>query len=471
MVDRAERVSHRLGQELPRLVDKHDIPGVSVAVLVDGQVVESAAGVLNRRTGVPATPDSLFMIQSITKMWTATLVMQLVDAGLVDLDFPVRRYLPEFCTADEMASAKITVRHLLTHTGGFEGDLWAPTTDGADALQRFVDDLVATAAQHARPGEFYSYCNSGYGVLGRLIEVLRGMPYPAAFRRFLSEPLGVDELAFCADEALAFRTAIGHARTSPDGGQQQPLKRWSVMPPSNPAAGNQLAMTARGLIALAGLHLGGGVTAAGARVLSAQNTQAMQVRQIDHPGVAEEVDGHGLGWFVSSRAGLIEHSGGSIGVGAKLQLVPERGVAIAMLTNSGDGSGPLTDELLDPLLHDLSGIEAAPKLLPPPVAAPIRNVRRYLGRYETRVALNEVTLDGEGRVWLAVSDQNEALDMATAAGVPASRHKYELRQLPGDTVMLMDQSGTPRQAAEFLGADATGRARFLHTGRAAPRTD
>jgi CubicO group peptidase (beta-lactamase class C family) len=78
--------------------------------------VEGTAGVVNLRTGVVVTPDSLFMIQSITKVWTATLVMQLVDDGLVELDVPVRAYLPGFRTADERGSAQITVRHLLTHT-------------------------------------------------------------------------------------------------------------------------------------------------------------------------------------------------------------------------------------------------------------------------------------------------------------------------------------------------------------------
>ena len=130
---RIEEVRRRLNAELPRLMTEHEVPGASVAVLVDGQTIEAAAGVVNLRTGVEATPGALFMIQSITKVWTATLVMQLVDEGLVELDVPVRVYLPGFRTDDDRASAEVTVRHLLTHTGGFEGDLWAATTSGEDA--------------------------------------------------------------------------------------------------------------------------------------------------------------------------------------------------------------------------------------------------------------------------------------------------------------------------------------------------
>jgi CubicO group peptidase (beta-lactamase class C family) len=204
--------------------------------------VEGTAGVVNLRTGVAVTPDSLFMIQSTTKVWTATLVMQLVDDGLVELDVPVRAYLPGFRTADERGSAQITVRHLLTHTGGFEGDIWAATTAGEDALQRFVEDLVIRAPQLARPGEMYSYCRAGYGVLGRLVEAQRETSYAAALRQQLAGPLGIEELAFCADEALAFRTAIGHARSSPDTSlsERRPPHRharpnggdprWSVVP-------------------------------------------------------------------------------------------------------------------------------------------------------------------------------------------------------------------------------------------------
>ncbi|HEY1914227.1 MAG TPA: serine hydrolase domain-containing protein [Streptosporangiaceae bacterium] len=111
--------------------------------------------------------------------------------GLIELDMPVRAYLPGFRTTDERASANTTARHLLAHTGGFEGDIWAPTTVGEDALQRFVEDLVSRAPQHAWPGRMYSYCSAGYGVLGRLVEVLRHMSYPQALRRYLAGPLDV----------------------------------------------------------------------------------------------------------------------------------------------------------------------------------------------------------------------------------------------------------------------------------------
>jgi CubicO group peptidase (beta-lactamase class C family) len=466
-VDRVEDVRRRLNEDLPSMVAAHDVPGVSVAVLVDGQVVEGTAGVVNRRTGVELTADSVFMIQSITKVWTATLVMQLVDDGLVELDVPVRAYLPAFRTIDDRASAHITVRHLLAHTGGFEGDIWAPTTAGEDALQRFVEDLVAVAPQQTPPGEMYSYCSAGYGVLGRLVEVLRKTSYPTALRRYLAAPLGIEEIAFCADEALAFRAAIGHVRTSP-GAELQPMQVWAVLPPSNPAAGNQLAMSARALIAFARMHLSDGLAPDGSRLLSPASVHAMRARQIDHPASIGGRSGQGLGWMLAKRSGVVEHGGDAPGVATVLQTVPTEGVAVAILTNGGEPR-PLVDNLLEPLLRDLAGIAPVPKLASPSADVRPAEPWRYVGHYQTRATRYEVTAD-DGRLWVTVSEQNEALTVAALAGVPGEAGRYELRQHDGDVFVLTDPSGAAVRAAEFLGADTTGRARFLHASRAAART-
>src|SRR3982750_2046248 len=109
-------VSEWIAQRLPALIEQYDVPGAAVAVLAGGEGVEHAAGVLSLSTGVEATTDSVFQIGSITKLWTSSLVMQLADEGRVDLEAPVRQYLPEFRIADESAAATITIRQLLSHT-------------------------------------------------------------------------------------------------------------------------------------------------------------------------------------------------------------------------------------------------------------------------------------------------------------------------------------------------------------------
>src|SRR5215831_18940708 len=101
-------INNWLQERLPALLAEHKVPGAAVGVWADGQVIEVAAGVLNKATGVEATVDSLFQVGSITKVWTTTLLMQLADEGALDLDAPVRRYLPDFGLADESAAAAIT---------------------------------------------------------------------------------------------------------------------------------------------------------------------------------------------------------------------------------------------------------------------------------------------------------------------------------------------------------------------------
>jgi CubicO group peptidase (beta-lactamase class C family) len=171
-----DEIKSWLQARLPALMAEHKVPGAVVAVAADGQVIDLAAGVLSKATGVEATVDSVFQIGSITKVWTATLVVQLVDEGKLDLDAPVRRYVPEFRLADETAAATITIRQLLSHTGGFEGDIFTDTGRGDDAVQRYLETL-AEVGQLFGPGERFSYNNAAFCVLGRVVEVLREKPF------------------------------------------------------------------------------------------------------------------------------------------------------------------------------------------------------------------------------------------------------------------------------------------------------
>lgn len=151
------------------LVAKYDVPGAQVAVLANGEIRDEAAGVLSLRTQVEATTDSVFKIGSITKIWTATLIQQLVDDGVLDLDRPVRGSLPGFRLSDPAATASLTARHLLTHTGGIDGNHFTDTGRNDDAIEKFVA-ILAEADQLLPPDTVFSYSNSGYVVLGRFAQ-------------------------------------------------------------------------------------------------------------------------------------------------------------------------------------------------------------------------------------------------------------------------------------------------------------
>ncbi|HEY6739158.1 MAG TPA: serine hydrolase domain-containing protein, partial [Actinopolymorphaceae bacterium] len=399
-MSRLDDVRTWLTERLPSLLTEHEVPGASVAVLADDEIVEVAGGVLHKHTGVEVTTDSVFHVGSITKVWTATLIMQLVDEGRLDLDAPVRTYLPKFRVADEHASATVTTRHLLNHTAGWEGDIFTPTTSGDDAVERFVDDIMPTVRQTLPPGEMFSYNNAGFVVLGRIIEVLREKPWAQVLRERLAEPLGLEYVATRADEAILFRAAVGHVQADP-ADEPTPTKVWAL-PYSNAPFGAMLAMSARDLLGFARLHLCDGLAPDGTRLLSESAAAEMRAPFAEVPRLTPRPTQRGLGWSRYDWDGglVVGHDGQTIGQLAYLRVVPERGVAVAVLTNGGR-AGRLHTAVTSEALRVLAGI-AVPPLpgVPPGPVDAVDRPERYVGRYEVHSGRVDVEVDDEGRLWM-----------------------------------------------------------------------
>ncbi|MBB3678285.1 serine hydrolase domain-containing protein [Modestobacter versicolor] len=455
-----DEVATWLADHLPALLAEHDVPAAGVAVLAGGEVVDAAAGLLSTATGVEATPDSLFQIGSITKVWTATLVLQLVDEGLVGLDDRLQQHLPGFRLADGSAAATMTVRQLLSHTAGFEGDVFTDTGRGDDRLERYVDGL-ADLPQLFPPGEQFSYNNAGYCVLGRLVEVLRGRPFDECLAEHLFAPLGLTHAAASPYEAILFRTAVGHLSPEPDGGQV-PAPMWA-MAPSNAPAGSMLAMRPRDLLTFARAHLDGGTASDGTRVLAAETVAAMQQPQVQLPDIRVMGDSWGLGWELFDTMGtpVVGHDGNTIGQASFLRVLPEHGVAVVLLTNGGDPYG-LYRDVVGHVLRELAGVELRPLPVPPADPQPV-DASRYAGTYSSQVADLVVSQDGDGRIWLEMRPKGLALEIGETP------ERSELVDFAPDTLIpVQPQSGLHVPLA-FLGDDGAGRARFVHVGRAVPR--
>lgn len=171
---------------LDELRAEYHVPGAALAVLADGTLHELASGVLNLATGVEVTPDSVFLSGSTAKIYTATLIMQLVDAGKLDLDTPVVGVLPEFATPDPEATRQITVRQLLSHTGGVTNDFNHDSGRGDDCLARYVE-AARSVPLDCTPGTSYSYGSLGYAILGRVVETLTGTTWDRAHARIRYE--------------------------------------------------------------------------------------------------------------------------------------------------------------------------------------------------------------------------------------------------------------------------------------------
>jgi CubicO group peptidase (beta-lactamase class C family) len=319
---------------LDQLCAAHHIPGASLAVLVDGQVHELASGLLHRGTGVETTTDSVFQLGSIAKVYTATLVMQLADAGELDIDAPVISVLPEFATADPEATKRITTRQLLSHTSGLTCDFTHDSGRGDDCLARYVE-ASAGVALDCPPATAVSYSSVGYNVLGRIVEVITGLTWDEALKTRVLQPLGATRTMTLPEEALAFRAAMGHL--GEPGELPDPAPAWDLMPRSAGPYGRVIA-SAGDVVKIARMHLAGGVAEDGTRILSTATVEAMQHRETDVPDKwTVSSDGWGLGWTLYDWNGTsgYGHDGASIGQYAYLRIVPSAGVAVALLTNGG----------------------------------------------------------------------------------------------------------------------------------------
>lgn len=236
------------------VLTKHQIPAVSVAIWHQQQCHQAAAGILNLDTGIEATPDSIFQIGSITKVFTACLVMQLVEADRVDLDRPVKGYLRDFAIADAQATETITVRQLLNHSSGIAGDFCPDDINHqGNAIARYIDRINLLPSVHA-PGGQFSYSNAAYVVAGRLTEVLLGIPWHQAIVEKIFQPLGMTHAIADPKDCLRYRAAIGHY--SDEGNSSN----WRIAPrcyfsSAMAPAGSTLTMTAAALLTFARAHL------------------------------------------------------------------------------------------------------------------------------------------------------------------------------------------------------------------------
>jgi CubicO group peptidase (beta-lactamase class C family) len=442
MTELAQRLD-RVPARLDELLQHYRIPGVALGILHDGEVYSTARGMANQRAGIEATPDSVFLIGSITKVFTTTLIMQLVERGEVELDTPVNTYVPELQLSDAGATQTVTVRHLLTHTSGITGDYFPDFGRGDDAVAQLVASL-GTVDMLYQPGAMFSYCNSGFILAGRLIERVTGQTWDHVLRERLLDPLGLDTFCTLPEEALLHRVGVGHV-PDPASGELRPGQMWPEVRSGGPAGFTPFA-TVSDLLTFAQLHLDGGVTQAGERILSEESVAAMQVQHVEsNPSGALEGDGWGMGWAryrYSDNEPVIGHNGGAA---ALLRILPERNFAVASLTNAPMGM-LVGHQIIDALVASLFGIRipSAPAPQPDPGI-----LGRYIGDYIHHDTRHSVSVDGDN-----------LLVETTGVSTATSR----LEPFDGDTFLAHTPGSDVPYRAAFLNMDAGGRPAYFHIG-------
>jgi CubicO group peptidase (beta-lactamase class C family) len=418
---------------LTHLAAKYDVPGAVLGLWVDGERTITPYGVLNRRTGVETTADSVFQIGSVTKPWTATMIVQLAAEGRLALDDAVVKLLPE-----ASIDPRITVRQLLTHTSGIDGDVFTDTGRGDDCVERYVE-LLAGVPQLFEPGTAYSYCNAGFVLLGRIIEVLDGRTWDESLRARLVEPLGLTATTTLPEEAILHRAAVGHLAS--DGSV---VSTWQLPRSIGPAG--TIAATAEDLLKFAQLHL--------------DDYAEMREPQVTCPGGTGGLAEIGLAWRLYDWSGrrLFGHDGMTISQLAFLRIDPEARIAFCLLTNSGNAPA-LFEELATEVFahHTGVGVPAAPQPVESAVPAD-----RHLGRYERASAAIEV-LRRDGKLLLTYQATGDRLAFAEE---PVQ--EFELlptEPLDGDHFVTRESEGQPWTPITF-------RPTYLFTsGRVTPRVD
>lgn len=426
------------------------VPGAAVALSDGSSTVEAVHGVRSLRSQDPVTPPTLFQIGSITKVYTATLVMVLVDQGKIDLDTPVQIYLPWFAVADAETSAAVTIRHLLSHTAGFEGDDFTDTGVGDDALRLYVEGL-AKADQIHPLGAMFSYCNSGFSLLGLVVEAVTEGTWDQAVQDLIATPLGLT-LGTLAHQVILQPHALGHLDLPGEDGTPtlQVAPVWA--PPRSVGPAGTICSSAADVLAF-----GNGQ----ASLLSPASYAAMQQEQVvlDDPWILGRA--WGLGWILPVP-GIIGHDGATFGQYAFYRRHPETGAALCLLTN-GPGARAVFEALSAEFLAPLTGVQPPPSPVPAEVPPSI-NAERYVGDYTRQEVRIEVRA-AEGGLDVTM------VPLGPTAALAGSPEALRFVGFDGDTLVTaepMPGAGV-RMTAKFILEPGRDVATWIHLGARATR--
>ena len=320
---------------IERLAARDAFSGAVLIKVGDETVLDAAYGLAERNHEVANTVETRFNIGSMNKMFTAVAIMQLASSGRINLEDAVSEYLDDVPNAEN--ARQITIRHLLTHTSGL-GDYMATLMErGGRDRYRSVEDLLELARGDSlsfEPGTRRRYSNTGYLVLGRIIEIVSGQPYADYVKRHIFEPASMSSTNVSDLDGPQPGMATGYVRRD-DGSYRS----------------NVLLHVARGGPA------GGGVSTVGdlARFLEALFSGKLvgeqYVAQLVTAKPALHSPRYGYGFAVDSEREIVGHTGGFPGISASLEVHLPSGTMAAVLSNYGDGAQPVAARIREQLFR------------------------------------------------------------------------------------------------------------------------
>jgi CubicO group peptidase (beta-lactamase class C family) len=369
---------------------RNKVPGTALGILFGDREEHASFGVASLNSLAPVTGETLFQIGSLTKTYTATAIWRLIDEGVLALDAPVRTYLPDLKLMDESVAANVTIGNLLDHSAGWYGDEGFNTGVDDDAIARYVAERLPVLPQIFPLGDFFSYNNAGFTLLGRVIEVVTGTTYNAALEHLLLAPLGLENSLLDHEAVLRRPYSEGHAALPINGRDALTVATPLWVPRSVDPAGGIWSNT-QDVIRYARFHLNAESTVAGnANIVSPESLLQMREPVLDAPGLPISM---GRNWFVQEIDGkqIFQHNGDTNGFHTEFMAVPEYGFAFILLTN-GTGGTFTSMEVLDAALAAYPGLEALSgktglshaSLAPqdaPTVDLPPETLAEYVGQY------------------------------------------------------------------------------------------
>lgn len=429
----------------PQALETHGVPGLAVGVIDGAEEVVRCFGIEELGRPTPVTEDTLFQVGSIAKSLTAILVQQLIHEGRLLLDEPVLTYVPELELADANVTATVTCRHLLAHLSGFEGDHFIDTGDGPDALELYVATLKG--APQAVPFDWrFSYSNAGYAVLGRVIEVLRGVSYEDAARSLVLDPLALRRTGF-AWETPSPPVASGHVLHD----ELRVVRPWRLF--RNYAAWGGLVTNLHDFLRYSRFFLG----QSGHPVLPGDQREHMW-EPLSDPAKSRAAMGWPQSPVLMGGQRVVIGGGSAVSQHATHVVVPDADFSIITLTN-GD-QGPLViREIVHTVLAQRFGIDP-----PTPTHVQLSSGRpaQYVGSYRAGIYAVEVGLDEEG-LWLE-ADRLGGMDSHQSPR-PAPLPRMRLDFVADDRALIRNGPG-----GVSFARDHTGRVGWVSFyGRLSPR--
>lgn len=353
---------------------KLQVPGVAFGIYYQGEMHTAGFGVTNIDNPLPVTPQTLFPIGSISKTFTTLLAMRFVEEGKLDLDKPIKHYSPHFRMRDPNTKNHLTMRHLLTHTGGWTGDYFQQQGEGDDALAKVVDE-ISRLPQHFPLGEFFSYNNSGFYLAGFVLQEIAKKPFETLMQEWVFDPIEMKEVYYFVNDFCSKRFTIGHEHLPDSPPAVVPLYGCGRM--ANPAGG--IVTNIEELLRYARIYLNKGKNDHGKKIISTTSIHAMQTPQVPIYENKTDWQTMGLGWFCNEIDGvkIYSHTGGVHAQATLLTVIPEHDFACVIATNSGVGA-KLFLGLAPQIYWQYVGIHPN---LPKPQTTSDGTLKSYLGTY------------------------------------------------------------------------------------------